>query len=144
MEKDLTYFEGLIAKYFSGEATSSEIAELSSWVALDPVNEKIFSESREAWMAVEEVRVTESADVDLEWKKIDVQCTMYNVQMTSDKLRVTGYRDERDDRFARDDRDEGSLSFTRDERDGVMKGGVSVSERYSSSLNENGRTVVSR
>ena len=68
MEKDRTYFEGLIAKYFSKEATPAEISELSSWVNENPENEAVFSESRYAWMAVEEVRITESADVDEAWE----------------------------------------------------------------------------
>jgi len=68
MEKDRTYFEGLIARYFSKEATPAEIGELSSWVTESPENEAVFSESRYAWMAFEEVRITGLADVDEAWE----------------------------------------------------------------------------
>jgi transmembrane sensor len=68
MEKDRTYFEELIARYLSKEATPAEISELSSWVNEDPENEAVFTESRYTWMAIEEVRITESADVDEAWE----------------------------------------------------------------------------
>lgn len=67
MEKDRTYFEELIAKYFSEEATPAEISELSAWVSEDAENEAIFLESRYAWIAFEEVRVAGSTDVDAAW-----------------------------------------------------------------------------
>lgn len=68
MEKDRTYFEELVARYFSKEATPAEISELSSWVSENPENEAVFADSRYAWMAVEEVRITESANVDEAWE----------------------------------------------------------------------------
>jgi len=71
MEKDRTYFEDLIARYFCKEATPAEIRELSSWVNENPENEAVFSESRYAWMAVEEVRVVEAVNVDTEWEAFE-------------------------------------------------------------------------
>ena len=68
MEEDPTYFEELIARYFSGEATSAEINELSAWVGENPEHETIFRESRYAWMACEEARLAEAANVDQEWE----------------------------------------------------------------------------
>ncbi|MEI8005294.1 MAG: FecR domain-containing protein [Bacteroidota bacterium] len=68
MEKDRIYFEGLIARYFSKEATPAEIGELSSWVNENPENAAVFGESRYAWMAFEEVRITGLADVDEAWE----------------------------------------------------------------------------
>lgn len=68
MKKDRTYFEELIARYLSKETTPAEIGELSSWVNENPENEAVFTESRYTWMAIEEVRITESADVDEAWE----------------------------------------------------------------------------
>ncbi len=68
MEKDPAYFEKLIARYFSGEANSAEINELSAWVAENPDHKTIFRESQYAWMAIEEARVVDAVDLDKEWK----------------------------------------------------------------------------
>jgi len=63
MEKDSTCFEELIAKYFSGEANPAEISELSAWATENPENELLFRDSRQAWTALESVRVDEKIDV---------------------------------------------------------------------------------
>ena len=70
MEKDRTYFEGLIARYFSGEASPEEVAELSAWVALSAGNESIFKASQLAWTALETYRIEESVDVEEEFQKM--------------------------------------------------------------------------
>jgi len=71
MEKDLTYFEELTARYFSGESTSDEINELSAWVGESPEHKTIFRESQYAWMALEEARVVEAVDLDEEWRTFE-------------------------------------------------------------------------
>ena len=90
MEKDLTYFEGLIARYFSGEASPEEVAELSAWVALSAGNESIFKASQHAWTALETYRIEESVDVEEEFQKMyDVRCTMYDLKTTNHESRIT-------------------------------------------------------
>ena len=64
MEKDFTYFENLTAKYFSGEASSDEVSELSAWVAESAGNESIFKASQQAWTALEANRIEESVDLE--------------------------------------------------------------------------------
>jgi ferric-dicitrate binding protein FerR (iron transport regulator) len=64
MEKDQKYFEGLIARYLSGEADPREVSELSRWTGLDPLNARMFRESQEAWMLAEAVRIEETLDVE--------------------------------------------------------------------------------
>ncbi|MEI7490653.1 MAG: FecR domain-containing protein [Bacteroidota bacterium] len=93
MEQDPTYFEELIAKYFSGEANADEISALSSWVETDPEHKRVFMESKYSWMASEEIRVAEAANIDLEWEKFQKRAGMVKDH------------DEFEDRFARDDRD---------------------------------------
>jgi transmembrane sensor len=73
MKKNLEYFEGLIAAYFSGELDPAGISELSGWVGADPANEAIFRASGQAWTAVESVRIAESLNVDSEWNKFTKQ-----------------------------------------------------------------------
>jgi len=92
MEKDRTYFEGLIARYFSGEASPEEVAELSAWVALSAGNESIFKASQHAWTALETYRIEESVDVEEEFQKMyDVRCTMYDLKTTNHESRITNH-----------------------------------------------------
>ncbi len=93
MEQDPTYFEELIVKYFSGEATPDEVSALSSWVEADPENEKCFRESQYSWMASEEIRVAEAANIDLEWEEFQKRAGMVKDH------------DEFEDHFAPEDRD---------------------------------------
>ena len=88
MEKDPVYFEELIAKYFSGEATPAEITELSGWVALEPGNGEIFSASQKAWMGLEAMKVDETVEVSLALEAL-------NKKITSDELLVTDNRSEK-------------------------------------------------
>jgi ferric-dicitrate binding protein FerR (iron transport regulator) len=73
MEKEPTYYELLITRYLSGEATPGEIIELSSLSGQNPENEKLFRESLKAWMAVEEVRISEATNIDTELERLRVR-----------------------------------------------------------------------
>ena len=84
MEKDLTYFEGLIARYFSGEASPAEVSELSAWVAESAGNESIFKASQQAWTAFEANRVEESVDVEKELQRnYELRVTSYELKNTN-------------------------------------------------------------
>ncbi|MCX6284241.1 MAG: FecR domain-containing protein [Bacteroidetes bacterium] len=93
MEQDPTYFEELIARYFSGEAMPAEITELTAWVEEDPEHKTVFMESQYAWMSSEQIRVAEAANIDLEWEEFQKRAG------------IVKDHDESDDRFASDDRD---------------------------------------
>jgi len=67
MEKEPTYYELLVTRYLSGEATPGEITELSSMAEQNPENETIFREMSQAWTAFEKTRVNESVNLDAEW-----------------------------------------------------------------------------
>ena len=87
MEKDLTYFEGLIARYFSGEASQDEVSELSAWVAESAENESIFKASQQAWTAMETIRIEESVDVEkvleenIEYRILNVEYRMNSTNL---------------------------------------------------------------
>lgn len=69
MEKDLTYYHDLIAKYFAGELAGEELSVLSTWLKSDNENQKVFSEYKKVWGAVERSKI-EALDTDNEWNKL--------------------------------------------------------------------------
>jgi len=70
MENNSTYNLELIARYFAGEATSSEILDLSRWINASVENQKIFEEYQNIWDKVEEDKINSSINIDDEWNKI--------------------------------------------------------------------------
>ena len=70
MENISTYNLELITKYFAGEATSSEILDLSRWTNASVENQKIFEEYKNIWDKVEEDKINFSINIDDEWNKI--------------------------------------------------------------------------
>lgn len=69
MDKTATYYETLIARYLSVEATPSEVEELNAWLKADEANQKLFKEYRKSWMLSESLRVDEKIDVESEWNE---------------------------------------------------------------------------
>ncbi len=66
MEKDPTYYHDLIAKYFAGELAGEELSALSVWLKSDTENQKVFSDYKKTWDAVEKSKI-EALDIDVEW-----------------------------------------------------------------------------
>jgi transmembrane sensor len=66
MEKDPSYYDDLIAKYFAGEHAGEELSALSAWLKSSEDNQKVFSESKKAWEAVEKSKI-EALNTDAEW-----------------------------------------------------------------------------
>lgn len=73
MTEESTYYENLIARYFSGEAGEKEIAELSSWLRKSEKNRDVFIQFRNAWYALGEDLVMESIDIDQEWVELEAK-----------------------------------------------------------------------
>lgn len=69
MEKDPTYYQDLIAKYFAGELAGEELSALSAWLKSDTGNQKVFDEYRKSWEAVEKSKI-DALDINAEWAKI--------------------------------------------------------------------------
>ena len=70
MENNSTYNLELIIRYFAGEATSSEILDLSRWINASVENHKIFEEYQNIWDKIEDDKINSSINIDDEWNKI--------------------------------------------------------------------------
>ncbi|MCF8228218.1 MAG: FecR domain-containing protein [Bacteroidales bacterium] len=70
MKKDQTYYHALMDRYFSGEATETDISELAEWVRSHKRNEKQFEEYRHSWMAVNSVSIDKSINTETAWSKL--------------------------------------------------------------------------
>ena len=71
MEEQTTYYDSLIAAYFSGEASPKEIKQLSEWLVLKPSNLELFEDYRKAWMLSGKDAIDSKVNVDLEWESIN-------------------------------------------------------------------------
>jgi transmembrane sensor len=70
MENLPTYYEDLITRYLSGEATPKEVKELEEWVEADAAHRKIFTAFHKTWLAVEKDRIDRIVNVDEEWAAV--------------------------------------------------------------------------
>lgn len=70
MDEKTTYYNGLIAAYFSGEASPEEIELLSAWLTEDQANLKIFEAFHKAWMITGKDAIASGIDLDTEWSTI--------------------------------------------------------------------------
>ena len=68
METNEEYYNTLISKYFSGEATEEEIRILSLWTDSSASNAEIFESYSRSWEAVEKIRINTIVDTEAEWK----------------------------------------------------------------------------
>jgi ferric-dicitrate binding protein FerR (iron transport regulator) len=75
MEDKTTYYEGLMAAYFSGEATPREIMQLSAWLTEDQANLDSFESYRKAWLLTGKDALSSSVNIDAEWKAISSKLT---------------------------------------------------------------------
>lgn len=70
MDKTTTYYETLIARYLSGEATAKEVSELSEWLRTDAENLRLFRKIRKSWSLQEAMVVENATDLDSEWNAL--------------------------------------------------------------------------
>lgn len=71
MEKNTTYYTGLMVKYFSGEASPEEILHLSDWLSAAQENLELFDEFRQTWLlTTKDALSTNSINLDNEWNQI--------------------------------------------------------------------------
>ncbi|NTW23762.1 MAG: DUF4974 domain-containing protein [Lentimicrobium sp.] len=71
MEDKTTYYNNLIASYFSGEATPEEIELLSVWLTEDTINLKLFEEYQQTWLITGKAALSTAIDIDAEWNAIN-------------------------------------------------------------------------
>ncbi len=73
MREETTYYESLMAAYFSGEASSEEIRQLSSWLAENQENLYFFESFRKAWLLTGKDALSSAIDLDAEWEAISTK-----------------------------------------------------------------------
>ena len=87
------YYDDLITRYLSGNATDAEVQELESWVLADPVNKDRFTELKKAWMLSgmrEKMPVnTEAALQDL-WAKTEQKTKVVKLDRSRSSRRWLG------------------------------------------------------
>lgn len=64
------HIDALIARYFAGEASAIEEAELQTWREADPENENFFRDMEFVFYAGASIKETRTFDVDAAWNKI--------------------------------------------------------------------------
>lgn len=69
MNQDPTYYENLLNRYFAGEATEAEMADLHAWVKKDPENKKLFEKYVRAWDAANTLAAQKSINIGEAWKE---------------------------------------------------------------------------
>ncbi len=67
MEDNLTYYNNLLTRYFSGETTPEEDFILANWVKSDPGNQHEFDAFRKTWQTLQADSITTTLNVDAEW-----------------------------------------------------------------------------
>ena len=73
MNDNTTYYDGLIAAYFSGEASPEEVELLSVWLTADQANLKLFEEYRKTWLLAGKDALAGSIDIDAEWQALSTR-----------------------------------------------------------------------
>lgn len=66
MDEKKEYFNNLMVKYFSGEATPEEISRLYDWLIEDQLNRSLFEEHRQTWILLTKDAIS-SSDINKEW-----------------------------------------------------------------------------
>ncbi|KAF0197772.1 MAG: anti-FecI sigma factor FecR [Bacteroidetes bacterium] len=70
MNETDTYYESLMAAYFSGEATPDEIKQLSVWLTENPANLDSFEVYRQVWLMTAKDALSAGTDMEAEWKAL--------------------------------------------------------------------------
>ena len=68
MNDNSTYYTGLMARYFSGEISEDELRLLSEWLKAGDENRETFRQYQQTWNLIEKQRISQSVNLDLEWK----------------------------------------------------------------------------
>ena len=70
METNPTYYNDLINRYFSGDATEKEAEELVEWIKADENNRKIFDQENKLFQLLNKSAIAKSVNIDDEWAKL--------------------------------------------------------------------------
>jgi len=69
METNPTYYNDLINRYFSGDATEKEAEELAEWIKADENNRKAFDKENKLFQLLNKSTIERSVNIDDEWIK---------------------------------------------------------------------------
>lgn len=70
MDKNTTYYETLISKYLSGEASAKEVDQILEWLKDDSGNLRMFMDLRKSWLIQQKHYVEQIVDINDEWLSI--------------------------------------------------------------------------
>ncbi len=70
MNSENTYYDNLMIRYFTGEASGDEISELWAWLEEHPLNKELFKEQKKIHDAVSQEMIEQQVDLDKEWVEI--------------------------------------------------------------------------
>ncbi|MCK9424118.1 MAG: FecR domain-containing protein [Bacteroidales bacterium] len=73
MKTSSSYYDDLITRYLSGEASAGEIHTLEHWVKADPANRKVFEEYSKTWSTLGKSRIEYTLNLDMEWNIIQLK-----------------------------------------------------------------------
>lgn len=69
MDHPETYYNDLMTRYFSGEASEPEMETLHQWIRESPEHRQLFDACRKSWEALEQYSIQQKIDVDKEWDR---------------------------------------------------------------------------
>ncbi len=75
MREETTYYESLMAAYFSGEASPEEIRQLSAWLTGNQENLDSFESFRKTWLLTDRDAISEGIHIDSEWQDLSARMT---------------------------------------------------------------------
>lgn len=70
MEESTTYYDNLIARYLSGEATPEQIQEISDWLVTGPENLAHFEQLHKVWLLSTRDAIDQNVNLTKEWNQI--------------------------------------------------------------------------
>jgi transmembrane sensor len=70
MNESAEYYDGLMARYFSGELAGEELRLLSEWVQSDPGHEEHFRKTGQAWRLIEQEKFRKHTSTDRDWNAL--------------------------------------------------------------------------
>jgi transmembrane sensor len=75
METNPTYYNDLINRYFSGDATEKEAEELAEWIKADENTRKEFDKGNKLFQLLNKSTIEKSVSIDDEWNKLKTTIT---------------------------------------------------------------------
>lgn len=70
MNTESTYYETLMNRYFTGEASGEELSALWAWLDEHPQHKELFKEQKRVYDAIAEEMIESKVNLDSEWEQI--------------------------------------------------------------------------